>query len=70
MLSVAIANAAIVHGIFFAIPLNWLISVLCDDTYIEPAQKNRVILENAWLVMCIIPPTIPLGVSNAAPRMM
>jgi len=68
ILKVAMANAAIVHGIFLPMPSNWLISVLCDEIYIEPAQKNSVIFENAWFVICIIPPIIALGANSAAPK--
>ena len=62
--------AAMVQGSRRPIPAMSLMFLRPDAQKIEPAQKNRVILDSAWAGMCATPPIIEVGLSRAAPRMM
>ena len=70
MLKEAIKNAVMVHGNRCPIPPSSLIFRRRQAQKMEPAQKNRVILEKAWPAICMMPPTIVPGLSSAAPRTM
>jgi hypothetical protein len=68
ILKEAMKNAVIVIGIWRPIPYISLISVLCRETIMAPAQKNKVIFPNACKAMWRLAPTIPSPLAREAPR--
>ena len=68
MLMLAIRKAPMVSGMRRPSPPISLIRVLWVATRMAPAQKNSVILPNAWVTICMVPPMIPAAFAMSAPN--